>query len=69
MIIEASYVNGETEYIPNVKNYDFYPETRMLFIEDTTQKAFYIPVSEKVKSLMIEGGTERGYLEGHDEAR
>ena len=69
MTIDVSYANGTNTYIATAKNYDFYPETKMLFVECTNDEAFYIPMTENVKNVFIEGGTERGYLEGHDEAR
>lgn len=68
MNIDVTYINGTGMYIESVKNYDFYPETRMLFVECPGDKAFYIPITENVKSILVENGTERGYLEGHDEA-
>ena len=68
MIIDVSYANGTNTYISTAKNYDFYPETKMLFVECTNDEAFYIPMTENVKNVFIEGGTERGYLEGHNEA-
>lgn len=68
MIIDVAYLNGTNTYISCVKNYDFYPETRMLFIECTNGEYFYVPITENIKSVMIENGAECGYLEGHDEA-
>ena len=67
MIIDVNRKDGGV-YIRNVKNYDFYPETKILFAECEDNKAIFIPINEKVQSVIINGGTERGYLEGHDEA-
>ncbi len=61
--------NSKSIDIQNVKNYDFYPETMILFVERYDGESIYIPINENVLSVIIEGGTERGYLEGHDEAR
>ena len=69
MIIDVTYMNGNNTCIRTVKKYDFYPETRMLFIECSNDEAFYVPITENVKSVRIEYGAERGYLEGYDEAR
>jgi len=68
MIIDVAYNNGTSTYISTVEKYDFYPETRMLFIECTNNEYFYVPITKNVKSVMIENGAECGYLEGHDEA-
>lgn len=68
MTIEVAHVNGTDTYIDFVKNYDFYPETKILFVECTDNEAFYIPINENVKRVRIMNGTERGYLEGHNEA-
>jgi hypothetical protein len=68
MIINVSYINGNDPCIVAAKNYDFYPETRILFVECENGKVCYIPINDNVKSVRIEGGIELGYLEGHDEA-
>jgi len=67
MNIDVDYMNGTCTYIVGVKNYDFYPETRILFAECENDKVCYIPINDNVKSVRIEGGMELGYLEGHDE--
>lgn len=59
--------NSKSIDIQNVKNYDFYPETMILFVERNCGESIYIPINENVLSVIIEGGAERGYLEGHDE--
>ena len=70
MKIAILYNDGKVYTIPDVKNYDFYPETRTLFVERSVDdESYYVPITDKVKTLQIVGGTERGYLEGHDEAR
>lgn len=69
MTIEVAHVNGTNTYIDLVKNYDFYPETKILFVECRDNEAIYIPINENVKDVRIRDGEERGYLEGHDEAR
>ena len=53
--------------LKDVKNYDFYPETKLIFA-DCGDAVYYVPVDNK-RIVEIYGGTERGYLEGHDEAR
>lgn len=68
MIIEVQRKDKST-CIVGVKNYDFYPETKILFVECENDKVIYIPIYDQVQSVEIYGGTERGYLEGHDEAR
>jgi hypothetical protein len=68
MIIEVDFYNTVKDYYDNIKNYDFYPETRMLFAEGSDGESFYIPITENVKSVAIKGAGECGYLEGHDEA-
>lgn len=68
MIIDVNRKDGGV-YISNAKNYDFYPETKILFVECDDDKAIYIPICDKVQSVVVNRGTERGYLEGHDEAR
>jgi len=68
MIIDIDRNDGGA-YVANAKSYDFYPETKILFIECDNCKVLFIPINESVKSVEIVGGTERGYLEGHDEAR
>lgn len=69
MIIETRHIDGPETYIVSAKSYDFYPETKMLYVDCDDDQSFYIPLNENVKYVRIEGGTERGYLEGHDEAR
>ena len=68
MIIDIDRNDGGA-YVTNAKSYDFYPKTKILFIECDNGKVLFIPINERVKSVKIVGGTERGYLEGHDEAR
>ena len=68
MIIDVSYANGTNTYISTATNYDFYPETKILSVDCTNDEVLYIPMTENVKNVFIEGGHERGYLEGHDEA-
>lgn len=68
MIIDI-HMNDGRSYVTSAKSYDFYPETKILFIECDNGKVLFIPISENVNSVEIVGGTERGYLEGHDEAR
>lgn len=67
MTIEVMHVNGTNTYIDFVKNYDFYPETKMLFVDCDDNESVYIPINENVKRIAIRGGAERGYLEGRDE--
>lgn len=67
MTIDVNRKDGGV-YIQDVKDYDFYPETKILFAECEDDKAIFIPINENVQSVIIKGGTERGYLEGHDEA-
>ena len=67
MSIEITHVNGTTTYIDMVKNYDFYPETKMLFVDCNDNASYYVPINENVKRVRIIRGSERGYLEGHDE--
>ena len=67
MTITVEFRNDHIKDINNVKNYDFYPETRMLFIE-RNDCSFFVPVNENVKAVIVCGGSEHGYLEGHDEA-
>ena len=69
MTIEVAHVNGTDTYIDLVKNYDFYPETKMLFVDCDDKQSYYIPINENVKRVRIMEGSERGYLEGHDETR
>ena len=69
MNIEVMHRNGAPTYIDLVNKYDFYPETRMLFVECADNEAIYIPINENVKIVRIQGGDERGYLEGCNEAR
>ena len=69
MTIEVMHTDGVPTFIDLVKKYDFYPETRMLFVECADNEAVYIPINENVKRVRIQDGSERGYLEGHDEAR
>lgn len=66
MTIDVNRKDGGI-YVQNAKNYDFYPETKVLFVECEDDKVLYIPICDRVQSVMIKGGTERGYLEGHDE--
>ena len=68
MIIEVQR-KDESVCVAGVKNYDFYPETKILFAECENGKVIYIPICDRVQSVEIYGGTECGYLEGHDEAR
>ena len=68
MIIDVYRKDGPL-CVAGVKNYDFYPETKILFAECDNGKVIYIPICDKVQSVEIYGGTEQGYLEGHDEAR
>ena len=68
MSIEVMHVDGTSTYIDMVKNYDFYPETKMLFVDCDDNESFYVPINKNVKRVRIMGGSERGYLEGHDEA-
>lgn len=67
MNIEVMHMNGVPTFIDLVNKYDFYPETRMLFVECADNETLYVPINENVKGVRIQGGTERGYLEGHDE--
>lgn len=67
MIIEVSFVNGPDEYYDDVWNYDFYPETKMLFINRKNKTSTFVPITKQVKAIHIVDGTERGYLEGRDE--
>jgi hypothetical protein len=68
MTIRVFFYNGSAEEYGNVIDYDFYPETKILFVNREDNQSVYIPFTEKVTSVYIYGGTERGYLEGHDEA-
>ena len=68
MIIRVFFYNGSAEEYDNVIDYDFYPETKILFVNREGNRSVYIPFTEKVTSVCIYDGTERGYLEGHDEA-
>jgi len=68
MTIEVTHVNGTDTCIELVKNYDFYPETKMLFVDCDDNESFYIPINENVRLVRIMEGSERGYLEGHNEA-
>lgn len=68
MTIRVFFYNGEAEEYDNVIDYDFYPETKTLFVNREGNHSVYIPFTEKVTSVYIFGGTERGYLEGHNEA-
>jgi len=68
MTIEVMHTDGVPTFIDLVNKYDFYPETRMLFVECADNEAVYIPINENVKRLRIQGGAERGYLEGYNEA-
>lgn len=67
MTIEVMHVNGSNAYIDLIKNYDFYPETKMLFVDCDGNESYYIPINENVKRVRIMEGSERGYLEGRDE--
>lgn len=67
MTINVVAQNGKQSILSNVKNYDFYPETRLIFA-DCGDTVCYIPIDNNA-TIEISGGTERGYLEGHDEAR
>ena len=67
MTIEVMHVNGTNTYIDLVKNYDFYPETKMLFVDCDDKESYYVPINENVKRVRIMEGSERGYLEGRDE--
>lgn len=67
MIIETIFVNGENECYNDVIDYDFYPETKMMFINRKYNVSTYVQFTENVKAVHICNGTERGYLEGHDE--
>ena len=69
MTIRVYFYNGSAEEYDNVIDYDFYPETKMLFVNREGDRSVYIPFTEKVTSVCIYDGAERGYLEGHDEAR
>lgn len=66
MIIKMIFQDGTEKKLNGVKNYDYYPETNLLFAE-TVDASYYIPVSDKAV-IEVYGGAERGYLEGHDEA-
>ena len=68
MTIEVMHANETNTYIDLVKNYDFYPETKMLFVDRDGNESYYIPINENVKLVRIMEGSERGYLEGRDEA-
>lgn len=67
MTIEVMHVNGTNAYIDSVRGYDFYPETKMLFVDCNDNESVYIPINENAKRIVIRGGSERGYLEGRDE--
>ena len=67
MNIYVTHANGMETFIDFVKHYDFYPETKMLFVECNGDESYYIPINENVIRVRISGGNERGYLEGHDE--
>ena len=68
MTIEVLHANGMTTLFDIVKNYDFYPETRLLFVECDDDESYYVPINENVIRVGIKDGAERGYLEGHNEA-
>ena len=68
MTIEVMHKDGVPTFIDLVNRYDFYPETRMLFVECADNEVIYIPINENVKRVRIRDGEERGYLEGHNEA-
>jgi hypothetical protein len=56
--------NKTERKLEDVKNYDFYPETRLIFA-DCGDAVYYITMDDK-SVIEIYGGSERGYLEGRD---
>ena len=66
MTIRMVLVDGQERKLEDVQNYDFYPETKIIFV-DCGDAVYYLPMNDK-SVIEIYGGTERGYLEGHDEA-
>jgi hypothetical protein len=58
MTIDVNRKDGGI-YIRDAKNYDFYPETKILFVECENNKVFFIPINEKVQCVSINGGIER----------
>lgn len=67
MTIRIVYKDDKERKLTDIIHYDFYPETKLIFA-DCGDAVYYVPIMEDA-IIEIFGETERGYLEGHDEAR